>query len=494
MKRRVSFLLILALLLSAAPFWGRTNAATVAAKSVIARIYVNGAYQPTEAYRINSDNYYKIQDIAASVRDLSVRFAVAKSGSDIKISTKKNHIFNGTEYSSSTLLNYPVSNGGKVQVDGVTKSVKGYIINGDYCLTMKEAAKLLGCGFKAVEAGKGADFQLVTSYKYNASGKLERKLNEQGNTAFNRMWEGFTVAGKDSIYFLSNNSLYKMNNAGTEAKALRKGYSVNLNIANDRLYYTLNGNLHSSDLDGKDEISHPQPIYSGPNQQMKNVLIVDDSVYCIYNDYDRWANPQHTSNIYQFEMIGRDMIPDTWMRQTIFSVGSSSLTDSKIATFYIEGNYIYFTGSWINRVKLGDYGIKNSREVLAEGEWYQQQKFSDNKIIMMGREGNKGRWPGKNGYLYTKSINDKDNWSTYLKEAVYTYTVIGDKLVYVQDYNLYIRDHDGKNKRQLLGKEGSSSVLFGIAGDWIVSRETSDVGGAKSTLVKLDGTTPKVKF
>ena len=494
MKRRVSFLLIIALLLSAVPFWGGTNAATVTAKSVIARIYVNGAYQPTEAYKINKDYYYKIQDIAASVRDLSMRFDVTKSDNDIKVSTKKNHILNGTEYSASTLLDYPASSWGELQVDGATKKVAAYIIAGNYCLTMKEAAKMLGCGFKAVEAGKGADYQLMTSYKYNASGKLERKINEQGNTTFNRLWEGFTVAGKDSIYFLSNHSLYKMNNAGTEAKALRGGYSVNLNIVNDRLYYTLGGQLYSSDLDGKDEILHSQPLYSGYNQQMKNVLIVDDSVYCIYNDYDRWANPQHTSNIYQFEMIGRDMIPDTWMRQTIYSEWNSSVTDDKIRSFYIEGDYIYFDDLWINRVKLGDYGINNSREVLAEGEWYQQQKFSDDKIIMMGREGNNGRWPGKNGYLYIKSINDKNNWSTYLKEAIYTYTIMDNDLIYVQDYNLFARSLDGKNKRQLLDRGARSSVLFGIAGDWIVSRDSSDVGAAKATLIKLDGTTPEVKF
>ncbi len=71
----------------------------------------------------------------------------------------------------------------------------------------------------------------------------------------------------------------------------------------------------------------------------------------------------------------------------------------------------------------------------------------------------------KNGYLYTKSVNDKKNWNKYLKKAVYTYTVTDNKLVYVQDYHLFIRDLDGKNKTQLLGKDGSSTVLFGIAGD-----------------------------
>ena len=82
----------------------------------------------------------------------------------------------------------------------------------------------------------------------------------------------------------------------------------------------------------------------------------------------------------------------------------------------------------------------------------------------------------------------------YLKEAVYTYTVTDNKLVYVQDYNLFKRDLDGKNKTQLLGMDGSSTVLFGIAGDWIAARSSSDVAAAKTTLIKLDGTKPSVKY
>lgn len=46
----------------------------------------------------------------------------------------------------------------------------------------------------------------------------------------------------------------------------------------------------------------------------------------------------------------------------------------------------------------------------------------------------------------------------------------------------------------LLGQDGSSTVLFGIAGDWIVARSSSDVVAAKTTLIKLDGTKPSVKF
>ena len=494
MKRIISFLLILFILLSAVPLSGTVNAAGVTAKSVISRIYVNGAYQPTEAYMINSQYYYKIQDIAASVRDLSVRFTYVKNGNNLNLTTEKNHILNGTEYSASYLLDYPATNGGEVRVDGAVANVSGYIINGNYCFNMKEAAKLLGCGYKAVEKDKYTDYQLMTSYKYNASGKLERKLKQQGNTAFNRMWEGFAASYKDNIYFVSSGTVYKMNNEGTQIKTLIKGHVTNINIVNERLYYTVGGLLYSTDLDGNDKISHAQAIYAGPGQYMQKVLIVDDSVYCIYNDYDRWANPQSTSNIYQFEMIGRDMIPDTWQRQTLFSVGNASTSDNKISSFYIEGNYIYFNGAWVSRVKLDEYGKKIAREVLAEGEWYQQQKFSDDKIIMMGNQGKNGRWPGKNGYLYTKSVNDKDNWSTYLKEAVYTYTVTDNKLVYVQDYNLFIRDLDGKNKTQLLGKDGSSTVLFGIAGYWIVARSSSDVAAAKTTLIKLDGTKPSVKF
>ncbi len=494
MKRIISFLLILFMLLSAVPQSGTVNAAGVKTKSVVSRIYVNGAYQPTEAYMINSQYYYKIQDIAASVRDLSVRFTFVKNGSNLNITTGKNHILNGTEYSASYLLDYPATNGGEVCVDGTAVNVSGYIINDNYCFSMKEAAKLLSCGYKAVEKGKYADYQLMTSYKYNATGKLERKLNQQGNTAFNRMWDGFTASYKDNIYFMNIGSVYKMNNEGTQIKKLMEAYATNINIVNERIYYTLDGYLYSNDLDGNDKISHSQPIYSGPGQQMQKVLIVDDSVYCIYNDYDRWANPQNTSNIYQFEMIGRDMIPDTWQRQTIFSVGSASISDNKLANFYIEGDYIYFNGAWVSRVKLGEYGKKVDREVLAEGEWYQQQKFSDDKIIMMGNQGKSSRWPGKDGYLYTKSVNDKDNWNTYFKEAVFTYTIKDNKLLYVQDYNLFIRDLDGKNKTQLLGKTGYKAYLFGIAGDWIVSKSSTNVTSGKTTLIKMDGTKPSVKF
>lgn len=494
MKKILSFLLILLMLFSAVPLSGTVNAAGVTARSVISRIYVNGAYQPTEAYRINSEYYYKIQDIAASVRDLSVRFTYVKNGSNLNITRGKNHIINGTEYSASDLLDYPASNGGQVRIDGAVADVTGYIIDGNYCFSMKEAAKLLGCGYKAVEKEKGSDYQLMTSYTYNAAGKLERKLKQKGNTAFNRMWEGFSANDGDSIYFVSSGTLYKMNHEGTRIKTLLKGSITNLNLVNERLYYTVGGNLYSMDLEGNDIIFHEQALYVGIDQYMHKMLMVDDSIYCIYNDYDKWANPKNTSNIYQFEMIGRDMILDTWQRQTIFSVGNSSLRDNKIETFYIEDDYLYFTGLWVNRAKLGEFGKNNAREVLAEGEWYQQQKFSDDKIIMMGNQGKNGRWPGKNGYLYTKSVNDKNNWSTFLQEIVYTYAVTNNKLVYVQDYNLFVRDLNGKNKTQLLGKDGSSTVLFGIAGDWIVARASSDVGMAKTTLIKTDGTKPSVKF
>lgn len=81
-----------------------------------------------------------------------------------------------------------------------------------------------------------------------------------------------------------------------------------------------------------------------------------------------------------------------------------------------------------------------------------------------------------------------------MKEAVYTYTVTNNKLVYVQDYDLFIRDLDGKNKTKLLGQDDNSTVLFSLAGDWIVSRSTSDAVAAKTTLIKLDGTKPAVEF
>ena len=254
MKRIISFLLILFILFSAVPLSGAVNAAGVTAKSVISRIYVNGAYQPTEAYMINSQYYYKIQDIAASVRDLSVRFTYVKNGNNLNITTGKNHILNGTEYSASYLLDYPATNGGEASVDGAAVNVSGYIINENYCLTMKEAAKLLSCGYKAVEKGKYTDYQLMTSYKYNTAGKLERKLKQQGNTAFNRMWEGFTASYKDNIYFLSSNSVYKMNNEGTQIKKLFGGYVTNINIINERIYYTIGGKLYSTDLDGNDNV------------------------------------------------------------------------------------------------------------------------------------------------------------------------------------------------------------------------------------------------
>lgn len=82
-------------------------------------------------------------------------------------------------------------------------------------------------------------------------------------------------------------------------------------------------------------------------------------------------------------------------------------------------------------------------------------------------------------------MNNKNNWSTLLNETVYTYTITNNKLVYVQDYKLFISDPDNKNKTQLFGKDGSSTVLFGIAGDWIIARSSSDVGMAKITLINL---------
>ena len=77
---------------------------------------------------------------------------------------------------------------------------------------------------------------------------------------------------------------------------------------------------------------------------------------------------------------------------------------------------------------------------------------------------------------------------------MYTYTVTDNKLIYVQDYNLYTCDLDGKNKTPLLGKTDNKAFLFGIAGDWIVLKSSTNVTIGETTLIKLDGTKPSVKF
>lgn len=497
MKKIISLLLMLMLLIGTVPSVGTAKAASDAAASVTARIYVNGAYQPTEAYKVGSKIYYKIQDIAASVRDLSVRFTFTKDGSNLKINMGENHVMDGSEYSTASLQKYSAKSMGGIQVNGSSVDVPGYIINSSYCFTMKDAAKFLSCGYLEVEKGKGADFQLMTSYKYSNNGILYPKMKEIGNTAFNNLWSGFAASHKGYIYFVSNSALYKMNDAGTDIKKLIAAKVTNINIVNDRIYYALGGGgiIRSMDLNGNDRITHPSALYNGGNQYMKNILIADDSVYCIYNDYDKWANPQNTCNIYQYEMPGRDMIPDTWKRQTIFKDWAASVWDKRIENFYFKDGYFYFGGQWLNRIKVSEWGKKNEREVLTKHEWYQLQPFSDNKVIMMGNEGKKGRWPGKNGYLYTKNANETDNWKLFLKEdGIYTYTVTEDKLIYIQDYDLYVRNLDGSDKKQLLGMDGSSTLSFAIAGDWIIAVDSIDIGKGKATVMKADGTKPSVNF
>ena len=90
MKRIFSYLIIFILAgiaLAVLPY--TAYASESKATSVPSRIYVNNAYQFTEAYKIgsNSEYYYKIREFAASVRDLSIRFQYKLSGKNLSITT-----------------------------------------------------------------------------------------------------------------------------------------------------------------------------------------------------------------------------------------------------------------------------------------------------------------------------------------------------------------------------------------------------------------------
>lgn len=507
MKRIFSYLLIFILAVVVSVISPHTAyAAESKAASVPARIYVNNAYQLTEAYKIGSGSeyYYKIQDIAASVRDLSVRFQFKMSGKDLAITTYKNHKLTGKEYSAADLKTYAVKEGGQIKVNEAAVDVTGYIINGDYCLSMKQAAKMLNCAFYALAKGKGSDNQLMTSYKYDSTGKrLERKLSETtGNTSnFNRMWEGFAASYKDSIYFLGNKGLTKMNNKGTKSQLLTSGVVRNINIANELIYYTIgNGKIYIMNLDGSENLKIQQyPVVNSEN--VASMLVIDDSVFYIYNNGS-------TNNIDTFDMVGRDMIVDSWSRQTLYSQKTAFIGEHRIDNFYYDDGYIYFGAQWISRFKLNDWNTPTTREVISKEEWYQVQKISANAFIQMGK--NPGNteyykyWNRYFGYIYVLNKNTGKK-AKVISDQIHTFTYAFDKLLYTDAQNKYLYSRDlldtagtTKTRIEVPGLKDNTVMRFNIAGDWIVCKSEGDLSvtmtSGNTVLVKLDGTTPTCEY
>ncbi len=499
MKRMFSWFFISISALSSYAAYASEDKAT----SVPARIYVNNAYELTEAYRINSgsENYYKIRDIAASVRDLSVRFQYRMSGNSIAIRTHANHVLTGAEYSAADLLDHSATQGGKIEVNGTAVDVTGYMIDGDYCLSMKQAAKMLNSAFYALPKGKGSDNGLMTSYRYDPAGKrLERKLSETtGNTSnFNRMWEGFAASYKDHIYFLGNRGLTRMNNEGTEARLLAGGTTVNINIANDLIYYsTGGGHIYKMNLDGGENFKIQQYAHIGA-ENLAAMLVVDDSVFYIYNN-------GKTNNIDTFDMVGRDMIVDSWSRQTLYSQNTAFMNERRIDNFYYDRGYIYFGAQWMSRFRLSDWNTPTAREVISDREWYQQQKLDDNTYILMGKNpGNTAFYKYYNrycGWIHTLSAGGRVY--KVMPDQIYIFTVVSDRLLYtdMKSKYLYYRDikdvkGDTKKRIQVPGLKDNMVMRFAVAGDWIVCKSSADLNDSRGStvLVRLDGTTPTAGY
>ena len=143
MKKKLALLLTAILVFSAAPAYAGIPASPTASK-----VTVNGEAKAFEAYNINSNNYFKLRDIAYVLNGTDASFSVGWDGAANSIALKKGEAYSPTgsemKVSGTKDIKDAVESNSTILIDGQKAALKAYTIKGNNYFKLRDLGTSLG--------------------------------------------------------------------------------------------------------------------------------------------------------------------------------------------------------------------------------------------------------------------------------------------------------------------------------------------------------------
>lgn len=444
-------------------------------KNAISRpalVYVNGVQHHMEAFVLNEDTLYKIQDIAAVFTDLMPRFSYEIKDGQLYITTNKSHTPDGGELYAALPGSYPArQTASSVYVDGKTVSANVYEIRGSFCLSEEDISRIADVGRKALSEPRYTGVEFATNFCYTPV-KGERRIKEVeevGNLSFNLGRWGIGLGYRGYIFVIHKNKIYRLNSDGSGIKEFKKVKAAHsLNGYKERVYFYAYGyRMMSVDLNGDDLREEICPLYAInagiEGQEPWSITYLGDMAIVKYNN--SLQNNQWTDEIRWFATSGRS-------EEVIYRINSKKRV---IGDFFLDKNYLYFSINWANRKDLNKIGKLGEKEGLVEGNVSQLFKVGD-KMYFKG---------GDDNLMYEMPLGSKSGRKRISNITVNRFYIKDNKIIFQKQEGLYTMNLNGSGQKRLVP---GGVINFNIAGDWIVYSERDNTNfEAKVALVKIDG-------
>ena len=143
MKKKLAFFLTAIMALSAVPVYAGVPASPTASK-----VTVNGEAKAFEAYNINSNNYFKLRDIAYVLNGTDASFSVGWDGAANSIALVKGEAYAPTgsemKVSGTKDIKDAVESTSAILIDGQKAALKAYTIKGNNYFKLRDLGTALG--------------------------------------------------------------------------------------------------------------------------------------------------------------------------------------------------------------------------------------------------------------------------------------------------------------------------------------------------------------
>lgn len=434
-------------------------------------VYVNGVQNHLEAFILNGEIYYKIEDIAAVFTDLIPRFSYKVNEGRVEIFTNKNHTPDGSELSASSPGKYTaILFTSAVIADGKSIKANVYRISDSYCLSESDLARILNVGRKLLPDKGYTGVEFATNFVYSPSvGEMKIiEPAEMGNTSYNLGRWGIGLEYKGYIFVIHKNAIFRINSDGTGVRQFKVKAAHSLNGYRDRIYFYAYGyKVQSVNLDGEDLRTEICPLYAVnmglASQEPHSITYFGDMAMVKYNNC--LQNGQWTDEIRWYATSGRS-------EGVIYRINSEKRI---IGDFFLDKNYVYFSINWANRKDINKPGNLNDKESLVE-----------RNVSQVFREGNKMYFKGSDDNLmYEMPLGSKSGIKRLSAITVNRFFVKGNIVIYQKQEGLYVMNLNGSGQKTLV----SNGVRnFNVTGSWIVFSERDNTEfGAKVGLISIDG-------
>lgn len=434
-------------------------------------VYVNGVQNHLEAFILNGETYYKIEDIAVVFTDLIPRFSYKVIDGRVEIFTNKNHTPDGSELSASGPGKYPATLfTSSVIADGKSIKANVYRIKDSYCLSEPDLARVLNVGRKSLPNKGYTGVEFATNFGYSPSvGEMKIiEPAEVGNTSYNLGRWGIGLEYKGYIFVIHKNAIFRINSDGTGVRQFKVKAAHSLNGYRDRIYFYAYGyKVQSVNLDGEDLRTENCPLYAVnmglASQEPRSITYFGDMAIVKYNN--RLQNGQWTDEIRWYATSGRS-------EGVIYRINSEKRV---IGDFFLDNNYLYFSVNWANRKDINKPGNLNEKESLVE-----------RNVSQVFREGNKMYFKGSDDNLmYEMPLGGKSGIRRVSGVTVNRFFIKGNVIIYQKQEGLYTMNLNGSGEKNLVPKGVKN---FNVAGNWIVYSERDNTDfGAKVGLITIDG-------